>query len=809
MNRCEDDTTTMPEGDPMPEPLPDAPTVLVIFGATGDLMERKISPALYHLHEKRRVPDRFRVIGFARRDFPDEVFREMFCANVRSHHAETPDETDIHAFAAAITYSQGHFDEPEAYGRLARQLAEIDAEWGVCANKLFYLAVPPDNYGTILERLSSAGLTAGCPAEVATTGWTRVIIEKPFGHDGASARALDDMLGERFEERQIYRIDHYLAKEMLQGVMSFRFSNNLFEPSWDNRAIERIEIDLIETIGAEDRGGFYDQVGALRDIGQNHVLQMLALITMDQPSGKGVDAIRAARVAALRTLRPPTPEQVSACTFRAQYDGYRAIDGVAPDSSTETYFEVVTELDSDRWRGVPVVMRGGKRLGEARKRIVVTLKQPDPCLCEGAGRVENTVTFALEPADSITIGFWTKRPGFEAAIEQRDFRFFLYEREEKTAYVEEYAKLLADAVAGDQTLFVSKGEVEAMWDFVDPIVRGWQEGLVPLERYAPGTDEILALSAHVATGPGSAGTLKREIGIAGLGKMGAGIARNLVDHGWRTVGFNRTTTVTERLAAEGVTPAGSLAELVDALEAPRTVWLMVPAGAPVDGLLFGPGGLAGLLAPGDTVIDGGNSHYKDATERAARLAELGLRFVDAGVSGGPSGARHGACLLVGGAREDFERLLPLWHDLSVEGGYRHFEGVGAGHFVKMVHNGIEYGMMQAIAEGFTVLRASGYSLDLAGAASIYNRGSVIESRLVGWLETAFRLHGEDLEGVSGAVAHTGEGEWTVEAAREMGVKARVIEDALRFRVESEHDPDWTGQVLSALREQFGQHPVGA
>jgi 6-phosphogluconate dehydrogenase len=344
-----------------------------------------------------------------------------------------------------------------------------------------------------------------------------------------------------------------------------------------------------------------------------------------------------------------------------------------------------------------------------------------------------------------------------------------------------------------------------MWEFIDPIVSAWADGTVPLGRYAPDTDQALIASTPVGSAEPRRDTLKREIGVVGLGKMGAGIARNLVDHGWRTVGFNRTAATTTRLASDGVTPAYSLADLVAALPAPRVVWLMVPAGGAVDDVLFGDGGLAGLLEPGDTVVEGGNSRWSDDGPRSDRLSRLGVRFVDVGVSGGPGGARTGACLLVGGAHDDFERLRPLWADLSLPDGFRHFAGVGAGHFVKMVHNGIEYGMMQALAEGFTVLRESGYDLDLTEAAAVYNRGSVIESRLVGWLESAFRLHGEGLGGVSGAVGHTGEGRWTVEAAAELGVRARVIEEALRFRIDSESDPDWTGRVLSALREQFGRH----
>ena len=780
----------------------------MVFGATGDLMERKIAPSLYHLHERKRLAEMFRVVGFARGEVGDDPFREMIKGTVRSHHASMPDEGELEHFTSMVSYNQGDFGDADGYSRLADRLRSIDEEWGLCANKLFYLAAPPGSYRAIFENLAASGLTAGCPTAAADTGWTRVIVEKPFGSDGPGARQLDELLGMLFEERQIYRIDHYLAKEMLQGVMNFRFSNNLLEPSWNKRSISRIEIDLLETIGVEDRGAFYDGVGALRDVGQNHLLQMLALITMARPTGNGADAIRASRAAALEALRPMTPEEVARSTFRAQYDGYLGVTGVAPDSKTETFFKVVTDLRSDEWRDVPVLMRAGKRIDRVRKQIVVAYKQPVPCMCEGVGHLENRVTFNLDPVDSITISFWTKKPGFDAAIEKRDLNFLLYEKEEKTQYVEEYAKLLADAFAGDQTLFVSTREVAAMWAFTDPIVTGWNDGLVPLQRYRPDTAEAMALSDHVGHGRPSGPPLHREIGIVGLGKMGAGMSRNLDDHGWRVVGFDRDPAVAAGLEAEGVmTAAASLSTLTAALAPPRVVWLMVPAGEAVDEVLFGADGLVGALQKGDTVIDGGNSHYTDDGPRAKRLAGAGIRFVDVGVSGGPSGARSGACLLVGSATEDFDRLQILWGDLSVQNGYRHFPGVGAGHFVKMVHNGIEYGMMQAIAEGFTLLRASDFSLDLAGVADVYNHGSVVESRLVGWLEQALRTHGPELTGVTGSVGHTGEGEWTADAARAAGVKARVIEEALAFRLRSQDDPDWTGRVLSALREQFGWHPV--
>jgi len=640
-------------------------------------------------------------------------------------------------------------------------------------------------------------------------GWTRILVEKPFGNDARTSHELDELLASLFREEQVYRIDHYLAKEMLQGILNFRFANNLFETSWNRSAIERIDISLLETIGAEKRGRFYDGVGALRDVGQNHLLQMLALVTMDQPASLEPDDIRAARAGLLRSLRPLRRDQVAANSYRSQYRGFCEIEGVAPDSDTETYFKLRTVMDGRRWAGVPVTFESGKRAGTTpRKEIVVTLRRPAECMCRPGQPYQNKVVFTLEPTDTITIHFWAKKPGFENDVEERTFDFFLYEKVEKAQYVEEYAKLLFDAIRGDQTLFVSTDEVRSMWGFIDPVVRAWHEGAIPLATYEPNTNEAPKGAEEKL---GSQVRSRGQVGVIGLGKMGRGLALNALEHGWEVVAFNRTVSVAEGMAAEGILPATTLRELVEMLEPPRVVWLMVPAGRPVDAMLFGMDenghALADLLAPGDIVIDGGNSFYRDALERSSRLAERGIGFLDVGTSGGPEGARSGACLMVGGDSELFEQVEPLIADIALPGAYRFFDGVGAGHFVKMVHNGIEYGMMQAIAEGFQVMHVGPYELDLEQVADVYQHGSVIESRLVGWLCEAFGLHGDELEDVSGIVGHTGEGEWTVKVAEELGVEARVIAEALRFRVESEHDPSYAGRALTALRNQFGGHAL--
>ena len=783
-----------------------APTILVVFGPTGDLMARKVVPSLYYLREKGQLPKHLRVVGFGRREWGDAELRAHVRA-ILAERAAHADPQDVEEFLGLFEYQRGEFHDPESYKETQRHLGRIQEEWGVCANKLFYLAVPPENYETIFRNLSGGGLTIEC-SDLA--GWTRVLVEKPFGDDRDTARQLDTLLGSLFREEQIYRIDHYLAKEMLQGIMNFRFANNLFECEWNRGAIESIDITLLESIGAEKRGAFYDAVGALRDVGQNHLLQMLALIAMEQPASAAADDIREARATLIESLSPMTPGEIADNTFRAQSEGFRDIVGVSADSDTETYFRVQTRLAGVRWAGVPVTMQSGKRMGAARKEIAVTMQRPEPCImCDDELHQTNRIVFTLEPNDRIEIVFYAKKPGFEDEIEERTFSFFLYEKAEKAQYVEEYAKLIYDAFAGDQTLFVSTREIDAGWRFIDPIVDGWEVGLVPLVTYPPDTTDVVT-QAQVAL---AAGGRRGSIGVAGLGKMGAGLARNLLRNGWRVVGWNRHGEVATVMADEGLMATPTLRELVAALPAPRTIWLMVPAGAPVDALLFGDagdgaGGLSELLAPGDTVIDGGNSFWRDAAPRAEKLAELGIHYLDSGTSGGPAGARDGACLMIGGDREVFSANEAMFADVALPDGYRFFDGHGAGHFVKMVHNGIEYGMMQAIAEGFALMHDGPFELDLEEVAAVYQHGSVVESRLVGWLGGAYGELGSDLEGVSGVVGHTGEGAWTVEMAKEFGVPAPVIEGSLRFREESEAKPSYAGQVLTAMRNAFGGHGLG-
>ena len=781
---------------------PAIPTVFVVLGATGDLMTKKIVPALFSLHEKKMLPEKFRLLGVSRRLWTDGDFRDHVrtILEVKAPGAKT---ASVESFLKLVAYHKLAFHERADYDALRLALEDIDRSWGVCSNKLFYLSVPPQFYDVILENLHAGRLTESCSAE---EGWTRVVVEKPFGSDEKSAKALDARLAKLFKEVQIYRVDHYLGKEMLQNILAFRFDNNLFEGEWNRHFVERIHIRLFESLGVEDRGGFYDGVGALRDVGQNHLLQMLAFIAMERPASMAAGDIRRSRAELLEQLAVPTLAQAVERSFRGQYEGYRSVKGVTAQSETETYFRVTGFLNGDRWSGVPIVMESGKRMGEPLKEIEVVLRSTGI----GAAALrepENRVVIRLEPREGIKIAFNAKKPGFAADTEVRSLNFdFRSEGDgEHAQYTAEYQKLILDCIAGDQTLFVSSDEIAAMWRFTDPFISAWQKGKVPLRRYAPDSrmvaDEAAAADAARAERTGFA----KEIGIIGLGKMGAGLARQWHDRGWRVVAYNRHPERTKELEEDGLTGASTLDELVARLPAPRAVWIMVTAGKPVDELLFGKDGLASKLKRGDLVIDGGNSFFEDSRRRAKLLARKGIKFLDAGVSGGPAGARNGACMMIGGDQASYEKWEALFADASVRDGYAYFGAAGAGHFVKMVHNGIEYGMMQSIAEGFALMKKSPFKLKLSKIAKLYNHGSVIESRLIGWLESGYAAFGEDLKKISGSVAYTGEGEWTVKTGKKWKMKLPVIEDSFKFRVRSKKDPSYMGKILSALRNQFGGH----
>ena len=469
------------------------PTVFVIFGATGDLMARRLVPALFYLYKKKQLPPLFSVVGFARRDFSDQAFREY----VKENAVMNGDHKDprFAQFLEYFFYSQGTFDTEDDYFKLARRIGGIDTEWKVCANKLFYLATPPQHYEVILRHLHTSKLTEPCSPE---EGWTRVLIEKPFGRDFKEAEKLDALLNKLFKEIQVYRIDHYLAKEVLQNIMAFRFANNIFGDIWNDKHIEKIEIKVLEELDVEGRGEFFDKVGALLDVGQNHMLQALALVTMANPVEFASDKIRDARAEILDNVNIlNSDEEIKEQTVRAQYKGYQSEKGVDPNSATETYFELKTHIDLPQWKKTEVYLEAGKRAGRVDKQIIVTFRHPMPCLCpkDSPEHLKNKIYFRIQPKPCIDVLFYSKQPGTKIDLEPKMLEF-KYEGDFSKQYLVEYANLLLDAFVGDQTSFVSSKEAMAGWKFIDPIVTAWRKGVNEMYYY-DGYEDVLKLTGKL------------------------------------------------------------------------------------------------------------------------------------------------------------------------------------------------------------------------------------------------------------------------------------------------------------------------
>lgn len=456
------------------------PTNLVLFGITGDLANKKIIPALFNLYKADLLPQLFTVIGFARRDLSETDVNNLVKESLSKYLVEDEDQKRLDEFLNLFKYHQGNFTKQGDFEKLGKELGLIDKKWETCSNKLFYLSVPPNFYETILKNLAETGLTEECSDE---TGWTRVIVEKPFGKDFDTAQELETLLENLFKEEQIYRIDHFIAKEMLQNIVAFRFANNFLESSWNRDFIDSIEIYFSENFGVENRINFYDGIGALRDVGQNHLLQILALTTMEDPGEFSNKNIRQERALVLEQLIPPTLNQIKDTTTRAQYEGYKEIETTKPDSKTETYFKITAFLNSKKWEGVPITLESGKYLSENDLKIYVNFKEKNG--------FRNRVIFDLAGDDmGIYIDFWAKRPGLEMEIEKRTLSFSLLEDCEACNIAEPYEKLILDCMSGDQTLFVSSREVKALWKFIDPIICAWDKDEVPLLKYKKGAKEV-------------------------------------------------------------------------------------------------------------------------------------------------------------------------------------------------------------------------------------------------------------------------------------------------------------------------------
>jgi glucose-6-phosphate 1-dehydrogenase len=486
---AEPDTVAAP-ANPLAEGLDTVrrapPGVLVVLGASGDLTSRKLLPALAALGRRRLLPPSFAVVGVARSEMSDDGFRLVM-------QAAAPDGPG--SWAEVVKHSRyvaGGYGDPSTFSALARVLGEVEADLGTQGQRTFYLATVPEVFEQAVDGLGAAGLNR--------LGESRLVIEKPFGRDLASARRLDEVLHRSFAEEQIYRIDHYLGKETVQNVLALRFANAIFEPLWNRSYIDHVQITVAEALGVEKRGGFYESAGALRDIVQNHVMQVLSLTLMEPPARIDAQGIRDEKVKALRSVVVPDADTVRANVVRAQYDSgwsegkavvaYREEPGVSPTSQTETYVAMRLECDNWRWAGVPIYIRTGKRLP---KRLTEVALQFHAVPHQAFGPAEsrelrpNALVLRIQPNEGVTLRFGAKVPG--QAFNVRDV---LMDMSYGSAFVEDppdaYERLLLDAMVGDPTLFIRSDEVEQAWRIVDPILSTWQEGRsVPLVGYAAGT----------------------------------------------------------------------------------------------------------------------------------------------------------------------------------------------------------------------------------------------------------------------------------------------------------------------------------
>ena len=452
---------------------------VILFGASGDLAKRKVIPAMYDLAQYNSLGACYAIIGFARTPMTDETFRNNVGEAAKTISEVGPiDPPKWNDFAANLFYTAGDYSDPDSYVRLVGRLAELEAAKKLCGNRLFYLSTPPEVYPDIVEQLGRAGLAR--PNK--PNSWVRIIIEKPFGRDLASAKQLNKIVLNVFEEKQIYRIDHYLGKDTVQNLLVLRFGNGIFEPLWNRNYVDQVQITASETLGVERRGGFYETAGALRDMIQSHVLQLTSLVAVEPPASFDATAVRNEKLKVLQSIRPFNLEMVAQWVVRGQYapgkiadkslPGYREEQGVKPDSRTETFVAMRLLVDNWRWAGVPFYLRTGKRLARRSTEIMIQFKRAPHIVFREREVEPNRLVLNIQPEEGVSVSFGAKRPGTEMSIGNVTMNFSYKEGFGGTTR-SAYATLLNDCLRGDATLFDRGDSVEAAWSLVDPILDVW------------------------------------------------------------------------------------------------------------------------------------------------------------------------------------------------------------------------------------------------------------------------------------------------------------------------------------------------
>lgn len=459
----------------------DLPTSIVIFGASGDLTQRKLIPSLFNLCRKGRMPKDFRIVGHSKTPFTDEQFRAHLAEGTKEFASFQYTDAEWNDFAQCVFYHTGTNTEEADFQKLDGFLSKAE---GGAGNRLYYMATPPGLFPDIIDLLGTTGQLHE------ETGWRRVVIEKPFGTDLATARSLNLQIHKPLGENQIYRIDHYLGKETVQNILVARFANTIFEPLWNRNYIDHVQITVAEQVGVEHRAGYYDTVGVLRDMFQNHLLQLATLVAMEPPASFKADALRNEKVKVLTSIQPLLGDSIAQNTVRGQYEGYRQEEGVKPDSTTPTFGALRLQIDNWRWQGVPFYLRSGKCLPDKFSQITIQFKLPPHLLFPHTDTTmsPNVLVLYLQPDEGIHWRFEAKVPDTAADMRSVDMEFQYADSFGQTVIPEAYERLLLDALAGDASLFTRADEVEAAWSFIDPVLHAWESDQIPpLTFYKQGT----------------------------------------------------------------------------------------------------------------------------------------------------------------------------------------------------------------------------------------------------------------------------------------------------------------------------------